>query len=420
MNVLWMTYAPIGTACQVLGFPPAQSGSWVEATARALKKQSDSLRLSVATLAPIGELRKAEKDGVTYYCIPGGRAHRGKRAPVHNKKLWDGVVREVNPDIIQIWGSEFTDGLDLLDVVPGVPVVLYTQGVIAAIDKYPNGNLSLKKLCAEQPLIHKPMTIKYYQDAVRMHKQVPYERELAKRVNCIVTDNEWCAGFFKEIAPQTDIMFHMLPMSTVFLLKQWDAKNCNLHTIFCNAGRTPYKGIHMAVQALAIIKRQYPNVKLKIPGAVSFQNLNGLRTPPYFRYLYRLAQKLDVADCIEFLGVLTSEQMAKEMIKANVFIMPSAIENLSTTLREAMLVGTPSVSANVGCVQEYLHHGENGYLYRYEEYELLARYVIKLFNEPQKAAAFSAEARRTIRAMYVRDDADAQLEAIYRRALGKG
>lgn len=419
MNVLWMTYAPLGAACEALGTARPQSGSWVDATARVLAATPEPPQLVVATLAPGRELRRAKKDGVTYYCIPGGHAHRGIRAPRKNVMLWRQVVEEVRPDLIQIWGSEFTDGLDLIEAAPGVPAVLYTQGVITAIDKYPNGGLSLKELCAAQPLLFKPITLKYHHDAAKMRAQVPFEQELSRQVDCIITDNDWCAGFFHGIAPDTMIAYHMLPMNKSFQTAQWMVDRCVPYTIFCNAGRTPYKGLHIVVRALALIRPYYPDVKLRIPGAISFERLGNLSTPPYFRYLYRLAKELGVLDCIEFPGVLTSEQMAEEMQRANVFVMPSAIENLSTTLREAMLVGTPAVSASVGCVPEYLHHGENGYLYRYEEYELLAQYVMRLFENPQRAVAFSLESKKTIRNMYVCANAGEQLLEIYRNVIEK-
>ena len=417
MNVLWMTYAPLGAACEALETARAQSGSWVDATARALVGTEERPKLAVATLTSGNELRITEKDGVTYYAVPGGHAHRGVRAPRQNVALWRQVVESFHPDLIQFWGSEYTDGLDLMEAAPGVPSVLYTQGVITAIDKYPNGGLSLRELRAAQPLPFKPIVAKYHQDAARMRQQVPFEQELARRVNCIITDNDWCVGFFRGIAPQASVAFHMLHMNEAFQAVRWTPEDCVPHTIFCNAGRTPYKGIHMAVRALALVRERYPNVKLRIPGAINFERMENWRTPPYFRYLYRLAKDLNVLECLEFPGVLTSEQMAREMQRANVFVMPSAIENLSTTLREAMLVGTPAVSASVGCVQEYLHHGHNGYLYRYEEYELLAQYIMRLFADLRQAEFFSDEARRTIRTMYVRDDAGARLEEIYCQVL---
>lgn len=414
MNVLWMTNAPLGDACAAMGFARAQSGSWVDATRRQLLAAPGAPRLTIATQADIPALRTAEQDGVTYSCIPGGRAHRGARAPRGNVALWRQVVEAAHPDVIQIWGSEFTDALDLLDAAPGVPAVLYTQGVITAIAKYPNGGLPLAELRAAQPLPYKPVVEKYRRDAAKMQAQAPFERELARRVDCIVTDNDWCAGLFGQIAPEVPMARHMLPMNAAFQGEPWTPEGCVPHTIFCNAGRTPYKGLHMAVRALALVRAQYPDVKLRIPGAIGFAGLDHWRMPPYFRYLHRLAKELGVLDCLEFPGVLTSAQMAQEMRRAQVFIMPSAIENLSTTLREAMLVGTPSVSASVGCVPEYLHHGENGYLYRYEEYELLAHYVLRLLGDAALAARVSDAARRTIRAMYLREDSGAELLRIYR------
>ena len=417
MNVLWMTYAPIGAACEALGAARAQSGSWVDATARALAATAQPPRLAVATLAPGQTLRKAEQDGVTYYCIAGGHAHRGTRAPRQNVALWRQVVEDFRPDLIQIWGSEFTDGLDLLDAAPGVPAVLNMQGVITAIDKYPNGGLSVSEIRAAQPFGMKLLAEKYRQDAHRFHAQVRFEKELARRVNCIVTDNDWCADICRSIAPETRVLKNVMPLNASFRKYEWKQEKCIPHTIFCNAGRTPYKGIHMAVRALGLIRPSYPDVKLRVPGAFNFERLDYWRTPPYFRYLARLAEKLGVRDCPEFSGVLTSDQMAEEMRRAHVFVMPSAIENQSSTLRGAMMVGTPSVASNVGCVADCVVHNQNGYLYRYEEYELLAQYVMRLFAEPDKAAAFSAAARQTIRRMYVREDAGEQLVEIYRQVL---
>lgn len=417
MNVLWMTYAPIGAACEALGTARAQSGSWVDATARALAATAQPPRLAVATLAPGDTLRKAEKDGVTYYCIPGGHAHRGARAPGQNVTLWRQVVEDFRPDLIQIWGSEFTDGLDLLDAAPGVPAVLNMQGVITAIDKYPNGGLSVSEIRAAQPFGMKLLAEKYRQDAHRFHAQVRFEKELARRVNCIVTDNDWCADICRSIAPETRVLKNVMPLNASFRKYEWKQEKCIPHTIFCNAGRTPYKGIHMAVRALGVIRPRYPDVKLRIPGAINFDRLDHWRTPPYFRYLARLAEELGVRDCLEFPGVLTSAQMAEEMRCAHVFVMPSAIENQSSTLREAMMVGTPSVAANVGCVADCVVHNQNGYLYRYEEYELLAQYVMQLFAKPDKAAAFSAAARQTIRELYAREDAGERLAEIYRQVL---
>ena len=59
---------------------------------------------------------------------------------------------------------------------------------------------------------------------------------------------------------------------------------------------------------------------------------------------------------------------AQEMETANVFVMPSSIENHSSTLIEAMIVGVPCVASDVGGISELITHGKTGFLYRFEEY----------------------------------------------------
>ena len=57
-------------------------------------------------------------------------------------------------------------------------------------------------------------------------------------------------------------------------------------------------------------------------------------------------------DKIEFLGRLSAEGMKQAYLDANVFVMPSTIENSPNSLGEAMLLGVPCVAADVGGVAE--------------------------------------------------------------------
>lgn len=57
------------------------------------------------------------------------------------------------------------------------------------------------------------------------------------------------------------------------------------------------------------------------------------------------------------------------------------------------MVGTPSVATAVGGVPEYVHHGKNGFLYRFEEYEIMARYIKRLFEEDELAVKVSDAGR---------------------------
>lgn len=61
--------------------------------------------------------------------------------------------------------------------------------------------------------------------------------------------------------------------------------------------------------------------------------------------------------------------------------MPSAIENSSNSLCEAQILGVPVVASYCGGIPTLVEDGKTGYLYRYEEIEMLAQRVISLFGE---------------------------------------
>ena len=92
--------------------------------------------------------------------------------------------------------------------------------------------------------------------------------------------------------------------------------------------------------------------------------------------------------------MISQEQLAEQYAKTRVFVLSSSIENHASSLKEAMMVGTPSIATSVGGVPEYVRHGENGFLYRFEEYEIMAGYIKKLFEEDSTAAKISKNGRK--------------------------
>ena len=66
---------------------------------------------------------------------------------------------------------------------------------------------------------------------------------------------------------------------------------------------------------------------------------------------------------VKFVGRLQSDRMCARFLKTHVFLCPSAIENSPNSVGEAMLLGVPVVSANVGGVHNLVYDGIDGFLY---------------------------------------------------------
>ena len=113
----------------------------------------------------------------------------------------------------------------------------------------------------------------------------------------------------------------------------------------------------------------------------------------YHLYLRRLVKKLGLEKHVNFLGSLSEAQMKQAFLDANVYVIPSAIENSPNSLCEAQILGVPVVASYCGGTPTLVEDGRTGYFYRYEEVEMLAQIVIRLFGESDFAQLSESERR---------------------------
>ena len=141
--------------------------------------------------------------------------------------------------------------------------------------------------------------------------------------------------------------------------------------------------------------KTYPDATLFVTGS-SFlhKSLKGkLRQSGYEKYLASLAKKYHLEEKIVFLGHLSADQMKQAYLDANVFALPSTLENSPNSLGEAMVLGVPSVAADVGGVRNLMNHGREGLIYEPGNVQALAEGIGQLFALEDRAAAFGEAAR---------------------------
>ena len=111
------------------------------------------------------------------------------------------------------------------------------------------------------------------------------------------------------------------------------------------------------------------------------------------------------------------DAMAEYLKKCHVYVMPSMIENHSSSLIEAMIVGTPCVTSMVGGTASLINNGENGFMYNSLEYMSLAGYIIKIFCDPALCEKIS------LNAFQIREkrnsDFGIEMSRIYKQCINK-
>ena len=101
--------------------------------------------------------------------------------------------------------------------------------------------------------------------------------------------------------------------------------------------------------------------------------------------------------------------MKENYLSANVFVLPSTIENSPNSLGEAMLLGVPCVASDVGGVKNLMTHDREGFIYQSTAPYMLAHYICRVFRMENQAQTLGAAAQTHARKTH---DPDANLQAL--------
>lgn len=105
--------------------------------------------------------------------------------------------------------------------------------------------------------------------------------------------------------------------------------------------------------------------------------------------------------CIHYLDTLNDDlSMAVAYSAADVFVLPSIQENLSNTILEASACGTPCVAFNIGGMPDMISPMINGYLAKPYEVDDLAKGLIWIIENEERAEKLSFNARERIEQDY--------------------
>jgi glycosyltransferase involved in cell wall biosynthesis len=114
----------------------------------------------------------------------------------------------------------------------------------------------------------------------------------------------------------------------------------------CFVGRLhPVKNLDLLIQAVA-----------QIPGA----SLIIIGDGPQRESLVAEAAQLNAP--VQFLGIVPQEQIALELNRSELFVLPSRAEGHPKALIEAMAAGTAVIGTRVPGIQEFIEHGQTGWL----------------------------------------------------------
>lgn len=413
MRILWTANIPLPAASEALGLPRSPFGGWLSTMTRQLAAQP-GVQLGVVMRTPVKDLRWVDVDGIRYYALP----QVGKGGLDARPADCVRVLEDFKPDLLHAEGSEMAYTRRMLKAWAG-PRLLSLQGVINGIEPHQLGALRLwRMLVSGRPRQVLPALALLLNKRLRFDSRLAGERETVALATDIMGRTSWDRAHAWAMNPAARYHACSRSLRAPFHSRRWAGTACERHTIFIGNSAVPLKGVHGALEALVLLRREFPDARLVIAGERPTQQRSRLRRwIDYAAYLQDRIEQLGLQQHVEFTGVLDAEAMAARMARSHVYAMASIIENSPNTLGEAMLLGMPCAVGYAGGAPSMADDEREALFYRAGDPVTMAWQIKRLFDSGDLCGQLGEAARA--RAMRTHD-ADANLRdllAAYRAIL---
>ncbi len=256
----------------------------------------------------------------------------------------------------------------IVDDISKIPLKIpsYTNKPVVGILHHIHGNSLHKELSA--PLA-------YY--IIRMERLIPNYYSNAK----IFTVSESTTSELVNLGYNQDNTAILHNAIDHDLFDSVDVEKFEMPTI-CYVGRIKkYKNINLIIEAISILKKDIPNIKLFIGG--KGDNLGNLKEQ---------VKRLSLGDNVEFTGFLSEEEKTKLLAKSWLFVTMAEKEGWGITVIEANAVKTPAIGSDVPGLRDSIKNGETGFLVPRDNTYQLAEKIKNLISDKSELERISYNA----------------------------
>lgn len=153
----------------------------------------------------------------------------------------------------------------------------------------------------------------------------------------------------------------------------------------------PRKGALFVIQALGLLKEEFPTLRYKIGGTIDEE-------VPYVKELRAAVKELGLEDRVEFLGRISDEKLIELYATCTAFVLAvqtqkdGGREGFPMVFYEAHSLGAPVIST-YGFGSEYvIKNGHNGFIVEQGSVEAVADAIRKIVRDPKLRSEMSVHA----------------------------
>jgi glycosyltransferase involved in cell wall biosynthesis len=251
-------------------------------------------------------------------------------------------------------------------------------------------------------------------------------RLIAATATTIVANSRYTASSVQALAPdaRVEVVYNAVD------LERWDPQRIDrvaARARLGDAGRgslllgvvaqlSPWKGQDIAIEALKLLSEEGIDAHLLLIGSAKFvARATRFDNEAYVARLRALIAEAGLDTRVSFLG---EREDVPELISAlDILLLPSWEEPFGRALIEAMALGVPVISTNVGGPPEIVQDGREGYLLPPRDAAAWAGAIRRIAESPAKAEEMGRAGRLKVKHGFTVEQQVAAMLAVYGRAL---
>jgi len=218
-----------------------------------------------------------------------------------------------------------------------------------------------------------------------------FYKNLFKEVDLITVNSEYTKSLLQKISSLNKVRMLPVGLDTSYFKKSEKIKNKNFTILF--VGRlVEFKGPIIALKIInEIIRRGYPDVKIKIVGEGELMN-----------DLLNYINQNKIEKNVELLGALPQKRVKQLMDTSDLFLFPGIqdnngrAENQGLVIQEAQAMELPVVISDAGGMKYGILDGETGFVIKEKDIDAFADKIEFLVNNKNKRLEMGKNGRAYI------------------------
>lgn len=397
------------------------SGTWLDAMSQMLV-DSEQVVLGNISMGDVKKTTRQDYGPVSQWLVPYTTKfkHMLNRHGLPDADIVESIlnaVAEFAPDLVHIWGTENYWGILSANKMIRRVSLLEMQGLKLAIAKVYGGGLSFSEQMACVGLKEVIRQSSIFNVQKQFERWGEKEKAIIAGHKFITTQSYWMESQIKAINRNAKIFHTELILRNAFYKSEpWQYSRGPV--IFCSAAYTsPFKGLHVAIRAIEILKRRFPHIELHIAGA---HQRTGIRRDGYITWVCKEIKRAGLEPNVAWLGTLSADQLVTHLTKCSAIVLPSYVESYCVALAEAMMLGVPAVVSYTGGTSWLAADEVSALFFPPGDAEMCAFQLERTLEDKALATRLSAAARETAKRRHDPNTVIMNQLGIYRQAIAEG